>query len=396
MARGETEILEQSRMTFGEHLDELRTRLINALWVYMAVFVVCFIYNEALIKFVCEPLFWVLIYNDYPPALFPRQVTEVFFTALWVSGIAAFIFSSPWIFYQIWAFVAAGLYPSEKRVVFLYAPMSAVCFVAGAAFFYLLFLPISLNYFVSFGRDVKFRATESEPPWVIKQLFGDRPMEEAKAPPPATVKAKTADGKEIALTLDTTNLVRSDIPVREIEPEPAEMRPGMMWYNAKTRELRVVVRHHEVDENGWFDKAMHRVDGRELKAPRREWDVRSVAMQSDSFLAQAFTLNDYVNFVTFMTLVFGIAFQVPLVVMFSVRVGFVDRAYLGSIRRYVFAALVLVAVFITPTPDPFTQLMLGVPMYLLFELGLFLSRFVTVVTPPEEQEEEEEEEEKSA
>ena len=58
-----------------------------------------------------------------------------------------------------------------------------------------------------------------------------------------------------------------------------------------------------------------------------------------------------------------------------VRIGIVQRSWLAKQRRYVFLIVFVVGALITPTPDPFNQTLVAVPMYLLFELGLFASRF---------------------
>jgi sec-independent protein translocase protein TatC len=385
--------LEQSRMTFGEHLDELRGRLITALWAFFAAFVICWVWNEALIKLVCAPLFWVLTYNGYPPALFPRRVTEVFFTSMWVAAIAGFVISSPFILYQLWAFVAAGLYRNERRVVYTYAPLSLVCFIIGAVFFYLLVLPIALNYFVGFGKDVRFDPSEGPPP-MIRLFFGSEWQHAAgETPPPVPPLAfplpPGADGRPGATVTVPGDRLLPAVPRVETDPDAANdwtfppgtaghealrMYPGLIWYNTVTRELKIAVDYRARDPNDWWAHVGHNLWGAELAPQTVEWDIRVLPFQPKSFLGQAFTLDDYIGFVSMMTLLFGLAFQVPLVVMFSIKVGFIERAYLASIRRYVFFAVVVIAAIITPTPDPVTLMMLAVPMYLLYELGMLLSR----------------------
>jgi sec-independent protein translocase protein TatC len=84
---------------------------------------------------------------------------------------------------------------------------------------------------------------------------------------------------------------------------------------------------------------------------------------------------DYLSFVTTFILGMGIVFEVPVIIWALVRVGVVQRAWLAKQRRYVFLISFVAAAILTPTPDPFNQTLVAIPMYLLYELGLFLARF---------------------
>jgi len=83
------------------------------------------------------------------------NVQEAFMTYLKVSLVAAVIFSSPWIFYQLWLFVAAGLYPHERKYVYVYGTMSLFLFVAGAMFCYYAVFPFVLNFLLGFNSTLK-------------------------------------------------------------------------------------------------------------------------------------------------------------------------------------------------------------------------------------------------
>src|SRR5438309_10235894 len=85
--------------------------------------------------------------------------------------------------------------------------------------------------------------------------------------------------------------------------------------------------------------------------------------------------SDYLSFVTTFILGLGIVFETPVVIYALVRVRVVRRSWLAQQRRYVFLLVFVVGAVITPTPDPFNQTLVAIPMYLLFELGLFFARF---------------------
>lgn len=84
--------------------------------------------------------------------------------------------------------------------------------------------------------------------------------------------------------------------------------------------------------------------------------------------------SEYLSFVTTFILAMGLVFEMPVIIFALIRVGVVQRSWLTRQRRYVFLAVFVIAAILTPTPDPFNQTLVAVPMYLLFELGLLLAR----------------------
>ena len=87
------------------------------------------------------------------------------------------------------------------------------------------------------------------------------------------------------------------------------------------------------------------------------------------------SLTKFVSFVTSFMLAVGAAFETPVIVFMLAKLGIVSRRKLGKFRKYAFLLSFVVAAIITPTPDPFNQTLVGVPLYLLYELGVQLSRF---------------------
>ncbi len=132
-------------MPLTAHLEELRTRLIRALIGAFIGFGVCYGVVEWLVAFLLEPL----------KALQPEQaliigtgVTDAFFTKLKVAFVAGLFVASPIIFYQLWQFVAPGLYEREKRVALPFAFFASFFFFAGAAFCYHFVFPVAFAFFL--------------------------------------------------------------------------------------------------------------------------------------------------------------------------------------------------------------------------------------------------------
>ncbi|OIO61170.1 MAG: twin-arginine translocase subunit TatC [Alphaproteobacteria bacterium CG_4_10_14_0_2_um_filter_63_37] len=133
-----------------EHLRELRKRIIVVMAILAVGVAVCFEYADPLYRVLMAPLVEAmgdsgkLIYTGLP---------EVFFTYLKVAILAAFILTSPLTFYQIWAFVAPGLYRSEKRGFLAFVVGSVGLFALGAAFAYFLVFPLIFKFFLGFANE---------------------------------------------------------------------------------------------------------------------------------------------------------------------------------------------------------------------------------------------------
>ena len=85
--------------------------------------------------------------------------------------------------------------------------------------------------------------------------------------------------------------------------------------------------------------------------------------------------SEYLSFVTLFIVGMGVIFEMPVIIYALIRIGIVQRSWLTARRRYVFLLCFIIAAVLTPTPDPFNQSLVALPIYLLFELGLLLSRF---------------------
>jgi sec-independent protein translocase protein TatC len=85
--------------------------------------------------------------------------------------------------------------------------------------------------------------------------------------------------------------------------------------------------------------------------------------------------SEYLSFATMFILGIGVMFEVPVIIYALVRVHILDRSWLAKQRRYVVLLCFVIGALITPTPDPFNQALVALPMYLLFEVGLFFSKF---------------------
>lgn len=137
-------------MTLMEHLGELRTRLVRSLIAVALAFTVCYSFAEMLFKELCRPVVAAL-----PPGskLIFTALPEAFFVHLQVGVVAAVFLASPYIFYQIWGFIAPGLYDEEKRHMIPLALCSALFFIVGAGFCYFVVFPFAFTFFVGYANE---------------------------------------------------------------------------------------------------------------------------------------------------------------------------------------------------------------------------------------------------
>lgn len=136
-------------MTFLSHIDEMRVRLMRALMIFFAGFVVCYFFAEPVMEFLRRPLFAAL-----PPEqqrLYFTHLFENFLTHLKIAGYMAVFALSPYFFWEIWAFVSPGLYAKERKLVIPFVLAATFFFVGGGAFAYYVLFPVGFKYFVNFG-----------------------------------------------------------------------------------------------------------------------------------------------------------------------------------------------------------------------------------------------------
>ncbi|MGE5620204.1 MAG: twin-arginine translocase subunit TatC [Sphingomonadaceae bacterium] len=94
-------------------------------------------------------------------------------------------------------------------------------------------------------------------------------------------------------------------------------------------------------------------------------------------IASAFiSIGEYVSFVVTLLLWMGVAFELPMLIVFLAKIGIVDQKKLSGYRKYALVGAFVLSAVITPTPDPFNQTMVAVPIYLLYEVGVLFARLV--------------------
>ncbi len=133
-----------SGMTFIDHLEELRKRLLKAALTIVIFSAIAFYFAEKLVILIKIPL------GD-EIELYNIQVTGAFYAYLKIAIITGIIASLPVIFYQMWTFIAPGLYKREKMTILPLVLVSTILFVIGGAFCYVLVLPLAFDFLMNFS-----------------------------------------------------------------------------------------------------------------------------------------------------------------------------------------------------------------------------------------------------
>ncbi|WP_298301643.1 twin-arginine translocase subunit TatC [uncultured Erythrobacter sp.] len=238
--------IDETRAPLLDHLIELRSRLMRAIFALLIGFGVCFYFADPILGFLVQPL--KDSFPDGEGQLIFTKLPEIFFVELKIGLFAGFMVSFPIIANQLWAFIAPGLYAQEKKAFLPFLIATPVLFIGGAALAYYVVMPLAFLFFLGFGGE--------------------------------------AGGLQV-------------------QALPAA--------------------------------------------------------------------GEYLSLVMQFILAFGLTFLLPVLLMLLHRAGIVTREQLVAARRYVIVGIVALAAIVTP-PDPGTQVILAVPLLLLFEGSLLLMR----------------------
>ena len=317
-------------MSFGDHLEDLRRRVLWSLAAPIPLSVVVFIFKEPLIHWLSVPLVRVLQANGLPQRLQVLGPAEALMTAIKLSIIGAVVLSAPWILLQAWYFVKPGLFKHERRFVHFLVPGSAILTAAGVSLLYYIMLPLMLTVLVKFGTALL----------------------------PGPVDA--IDDPRVQEALDAID----SVPILAKAPDAA--KPGDVWLSWPELDLVVVV---EVPTAP--DTSSGRASGQAQADISVPPDVEIIRVPRRPVISQEFRLSTYLDFVMLLILAIAIAFQMPLVILLLGWMGLVRITTLRSKRKYALFICGIVSAVITPA-DALSMLMMLVPLYALYELGIIL------------------------
>jgi Sec-independent protein secretion pathway component TatC len=327
---------------FLDHLEDLRTMIVRMCITLLAVTVLTFFFCEDLLKIIEYPLVLAGIKDKITLQNF--KVTGGFMTAMNVSLVAGVVLAFPLLLYFLLQFILPGLRSTEKKVVFPALGVGAGLFLVGVVFSYYLVAPRALQFFyefsVSVGSGAGSQVVASAPPGATQQTFSNG--------------------------------------------------FGVLW-ERKNESIHQTV-ETSVDGTNWTPvAATPQKDSKEGAAAGDFKYVRitclppasGVASTSSAEPAAAITavaaapfiweLTEYVKFVCQFVLIFGACFELPVVVMALVKLDVLNYKMMKGTRSWAAVIIAIVAAVITPTQDALTLGLLAVPMYVLYEICIWLA-----------------------
>lgn len=350
---------DEFRMSFGDHLDELRGRLVKAIGGIVLAACFTLMYGQDLIELLVEPLNRAQIAEGLPPITVTRSPMAPFMIYIKVSLISAIIIAAPWVVYQLWKFISAGLYAHEKKVIHILAPFSGTMTVLAVAFMYYVMLPVSLAFFMLFAVSYGPSGGDSSNPVAfltrsIKAIMGGDEGKRLERVGPISPELGTIFDNDSSKAAGVTwkletgpqrILDGSILNVPSLAEDPEEPVEGQIWVNTKKNSLKIVVGER----------------------------VMVAQLSVSSLVSPLIELGEYISFVVFMTLGIVIAFQVPVIMTIGGAMGVMNSAFFINFRKHVILICVVMGAVLTPS-DPISMLVLAVPLYLLFEFGLLIIR----------------------
>ena len=309
---------ESFRMSLGDHLEELRWRLIIGLVGFVVAAAVCLYFGEHVVSIFCKPLIQGLRKYDLNTQIYFTHLTDTFTTYMEISLISAAAIASPWLLYQIWQFVRTGLYQKERKYVTKYIPYSVGLLIAGMLFMYFVVLPITINFLLYFSQGFPLKGIPSQ--------------------------------------IDTAIVDRHPTTLPIYHGDPAKPVENEIWIDAVQNRLKI---------------RMHN-------------ETRIIQFGSQSMISPLITLPTYIDLVVQLLLLFGLTFQLPLVMLALVRIGILEIATLRKFRRVAYFIIAVICGFVVP--DVVTGMIaMMIPLIVLYEAGIILA--VRTTKPAEAAEE---------
>jgi sec-independent protein translocase protein TatC len=240
---------EEEKMPLLSHLEELKRRLMRVLAVVGIGFGVCYLFKDWTFRAITRPLVEAM---PSQAALIFTGLPEAFFIHMKIAFFASLLLTAPYTLFEIWRFIAPGLYPKEKKIVFPFVFFSTLLFASGVLFGYFIALPPAFAFFVSFSTD---------------------------------------------------------------------------------------------------------------------------------FLKPMISFREYLSLTLTFLLAFGLCFELPVFMFFLAKLGVVNAQMLSKQRRYAILLIFIVAAVLTPSPDVVSQILMAIPLMILYEASILVVKFARKTKP---------------
>lgn len=159
---GDEEAPEMRKMSFLDHLDELRRRIIHSLIAIVVGFGVCWTFADELYAALALPITQILRELRLPDQLVYTNPTAPFTLYVQLALLAGLFLASPFVLLQVWNFISPGLYPRERKYAIPFIFLCSLLFISGGAFAYLIAFPAALRFLLNFSSQFRPMITVNE------------------------------------------------------------------------------------------------------------------------------------------------------------------------------------------------------------------------------------------
>jgi Tat protein translocase TatC len=425
-------------MTFLEHLEELRRRLVFCALSVLAGMIICWFFREQIRAFLEAPLYeaWSTVPGlPEPEPLRFKSLLEPFVAYLKLSALGGVFLAAPVLMYNLWQFIAPGLYLKEKKMVLPFVFVSSLLFVGGSTMAYAVVFPIGFSFFLNFaagGEVEKYDATVEILPGgelereVAKAVAAKRPVI-VPHERVGDVDAGTLDGGPVGVDAGVDG--GAAVHAREVEivntsqraarddagPDPPGEEEDIAWWEmalnrllsrscgtleARRGEIGTVILTYTWDLDSCNnapelstllrgDEEIE-VEWNEVETPpegtvvfetldtgfelgMQEYELSVVTLPEDhGKLLPMLMVKDYLSFAIRLLLAFGIVFELPVLITFLALAGIVNYRQLLKFSKWFIVLSVVISAMLTP-PDVITQILLATPLTILYFLSILVA-----------------------
>ncbi len=345
---------------FLDHLDDLRQTLIRIIGTLLVSTIVCFIFNKQIFQLVQLPA--KSRFAEVAPGVslhekldfFMLGPTELIFLMFKLAFYCGLIITFPFTVFFLFQFLLPGLRQAEKKTIIPGVGVGFLLFLLGGSFAFFLATPFALRYFYQFENE---------------RISSIDPVQDALRKPVSEISLIGFDGEAIPpakkdeAAQDAQDTAQPEAQDPALSPElRAEIRSYLLNTLATAEGSNFALRHDEV----------------------RDKLVLVPAKGGKS----SYQIGKYISFISQLVLVFGISFQMPIVVTILVKLDLLTARVMRSTRSYAWVIICVLAALLTPSPDAFTMGLLAVPLIILYEICIVIATLIEKMREKRERAEE--------
>lgn len=335
---------------FLDHLDDLRQTLMKVIATLLVSTIVCFAFHKQIFQLVQYPA--ESRFAEIAPGvtlkdkldLITLGPTEFIFLTFKLAFYSGLIVTFPFTVFFLFQFLMPGLRQAEKRAIIPGVGIGFVLFLIGGSFAFFLAIPMSLKYFYEFENE---------------RIATVDPVLEANGKPITELGLVGFDGERIAPVKDAKKAAPEAADAKSADAAPGELLTPEM-----KKEIRAYLMH-----------TLTTAEGANF-ALRYDETRDKLVLVGAKGSKSSYQVGKYISFITQLVLVFGVSFQMPIVVTILVKLDLLTARVMRTTRSYAWVLIMVLAAILTPSPDAFTMCLLGVPLILLYEVCIIVATII--------------------